>query len=958
MGECCSRWPEQWPRVQLQEASLIGALFDQTPSIKVLDNRVLTVRDVEYLRDPNLPQLRDEQITRSDYSPTGFKARITDPRLHRAGMANFMYQHDLVGQCLRTQSVDSGISLTLNDVARRPLFSVSNVGRSSDGRDDHGQAATRTFRYEHANLPGRPLGVFERVAGEPLRSAERFMYAENGPEEKARNLAGSVASHYDPVGRVQTTSKALGGATLCIQRRLLKNVDDEHTCVDWRGESSAVWESMLDDHSYSTRSRVDATGKELSTLDCVGNRQRVVYDVGGVLAAQWLTLEGSTEQTIVKAMLWSASGRKMHEVHGNHVETAYSYEPRTQRLMLVLTSRTATVGKVLQDLRYRYDPVGNVMGIGNAAEQTRFWRNQKVVPENQFRYDSLYQLVYASGREMANAGKQGIDLPPALAPLPGDDSAYTNYTRRYTYDTSGNLTQIQHSAPASDNSYVNIVTISPRSNRGVSAAVTTDPLDVEALFTAGGHQRQLFPGRHLDWTVLGELRAVSVDAPTMHGERYRYDADSQRVLKVSLQRQGTSEQLQRTLYLPGVELRTASVSGSVKESMQIVTVGEAGRAQVRVLRWKDGKPDGIDNDQIRWGYDNLVGSVGLEVDGDGNIISFEEYYPFGGTAIFAARSQVEADYKTVRYSGRERDATGLYYYGYRYYLPWVGRWLSVDPAGTLDGANLFMMVKNNPLGLKDSAGLSALSANFDLHRGDLVYGLHEQRENYLLDAFGENYQEGEYKNSIMDAYVDTVADFVLSELFPDMVWSDNISGKVLASEVRPGTDILHAFADKVPGAAVWSDHVAFAHSRPKYKIESIYNEVREAWGSSDYHSWDDNEVYPNLFAKRTSKLGVDVVAEGESRRIHFVLDDINISEVIGKDGEYGDSITSSELRALYRKKDAAKGKVHFYRDNQEVPAPWDSAPGLWSHYVPKPKMKQSNLAGSIGEVRASRRPSA
>ncbi|WP_390902819.1 RHS repeat-associated core domain-containing protein [Xenorhabdus bovienii] len=35
--------------------------------------------------------------------------------------------------------------------------------------------------------------------------------------------------------------------------------------------------------------------------------------------------------------------------------------------------------------------------------------------------------------------------------------------------------------------------------------------------------------------------------------------------------------------------------------------------------------------------------------------------------------------KTVRYSGKERDATGLYYYGYR-----TGRWLSPDPAGTVN----------------------------------------------------------------------------------------------------------------------------------------------------------------------------------------------------------------------------------------------------------------------------------
>ncbi|MHA1067257.1 RHS repeat-associated core domain-containing protein, partial [Enterobacter ludwigii] len=51
-----------------------------------------------------------------------------------------------------------------------------------------------------------------------------------------------------------------------------------------------------------------------------------------------------------------------------------------------------------------------------------------------------------------------------------------------------------------------------------------------------------------------------------------------------------------------------------------------------------------------------------------------------------------------------RDATGLYYYGYRYYQPWAGRWLSADPAGTVDGLNLFRMCRNNPQTMRDMNG--------------------------------------------------------------------------------------------------------------------------------------------------------------------------------------------------------------------------------------------------------------
>ena len=62
--------------------------------------------------------------------------------------------------------------------------------------------------------------------------------------------------------------------------------------------------------------------------------------------------------------------------------------------------------------------------------------------------------------------------------------------------------------------------------------------------------------------------------------------------------------------------------------------------------------------------------------------------------------------KIYRYSFKERDnATGLYYYGMRYYAPWLGRWLSPDPAGTIDGPNLYAFVRGNPITLMDIGGM-------------------------------------------------------------------------------------------------------------------------------------------------------------------------------------------------------------------------------------------------------------
>ncbi|WP_142341445.1 RHS repeat-associated core domain-containing protein, partial [Bacillus cereus] len=103
----------------------------------------------------------------------------------------------------------------------------------------------------------------------------------------------------------------------------------------------------------------------------------------------------------------------------------------------------------------------------------------------------------------------------------------------------------------------------------------------------------------------------------------------------------------------------------------------------------------------------------LESDDRGAIISQEVFHPFGTTAW----QNGELKYKYVRYSGKEHDATGLYYYGFRYYIPWLQRWASTDPAGYSDGLNIYRMVRNNPLTMRDALGLQAETGTYEADVG-------------------------------------------------------------------------------------------------------------------------------------------------------------------------------------------------------------------------------------------------
>jgi len=51
--------------------------------------------------------------------------------------------------------------------------------------------------------------------------------------------------------------------------------------------------------------------------------------------------------------------------------------------------------------------------------------------------------------------------------------------------------------------------------------------------------------------------------------------------------------------------------------------------------------------------------------------------------------------------------SGLILFGLRFYDPTTGRWISQDPAGLIDGPNLYAYLHNNPLGYLDRYGLAA-----------------------------------------------------------------------------------------------------------------------------------------------------------------------------------------------------------------------------------------------------------
>lgn len=119
---------------------------------------------------------------------------------------------------------------------------------------------------------------------------------------------------------------------------------------------------------------------------------------------------------------------------------------------------------------------------------------------------------------------------------------------------------------------------------------------------------------------------------------------------------------------------------------------------------------GIIEGAARWRYqlDNHLGSSNLEVNESAEVISYEEYHPYGSTAFHTAKGG-EVSAKRYRYTGKEKDSeTGLYYHGARYYAAWLGRWTAADPLGVARPGSvdttLYAYVEGNPVRFKDPTG--------------------------------------------------------------------------------------------------------------------------------------------------------------------------------------------------------------------------------------------------------------
>lgn len=611
------------------------------------------------------------------------------------GRTSISYYYDMQGNRLMQTGMDTGRRWNLNHTLGKPLISW----------DDRGHQFTNDY---DALL--RPTSLWVEEAGVNILF-HRTDYGESValPLAKAANLRGKITKEYQPHGITENKVFDFKGNLLS---RSFQLVEDYKNRVDWTNPASVA----LVNEVFLSAGEFDALNRATKIITphkqgTPSNELLPFYNEGSVLQNLDVKIRGAAETTFISNINYNAKRQRETIFYGNQTKTAYSYDPETFRLIRLFTTRNS--GAILQDIAYNFDPVGNITRIKDSAKADLFFDGELIKAVNKYEYDALYRLTKATGRKHAgqtDLNYNGVGNPPnyrnhpfgnAVSINPNDAQAFCNYTERYSYDRSGNLLEQRHTAKNS--SWTRTFEYDHGNNLSNHLTATTIGADTfHYNYDAHGNMSGLETVLNEVWDFLDQLRQVDLGGGGT--AYYVYDSSGNRMRKIIERPDGT---IKERIYLGAVEMyreydATATLTLE-RDTLSIMTDTQ----RIAMVDTPVIKPAGSAEMQlIRYQYHDQLDSSSIELDELANIISNEEYFPFGTTSFTTIDASREVAAKRYRYTAKERDEeSGLNYHGARYYAAWLCRWTKADPAGINAGLNLYIYVQNNPVMMNDPTGM-------------------------------------------------------------------------------------------------------------------------------------------------------------------------------------------------------------------------------------------------------------
>lgn len=629
---------------------------------------------------------------------------VTDAR----GNTVMQYKYDMLGNVVYQNSMDAGHRWLLTDISGNQLRTWDE--RNHEFRYFYDEAHRPLYSSVLGGDSSIPLDhIFDRIIyGESLLLPGRI----NEAAVQALNILGKPIKHFDTAGLMETAAYDFKGQPLVTTRRLFSKYKE---VANWTDANLLV---DLENDAFSFTTETDALGRITKQVTPDGTVIVPAYNETGLLTSETVTHIGPAITAVyIKDIDYNEKGQRTKIVYGNDVITRYYYDKETFLLTRLETKRQNN--DPLQDWYYTYDPVGNITEIEDKNIPVAFFDNQKITGTSEYTYDALYRLLQASGREN-NAGltfsaQDNWNDASFMQNLnPGDPVAMRNYTESFRYDSVGNILQMRHQSAG--NNWTRDYNYQANNNRllntQVAELIYQYPHHVQHGFLTAMPQLET-----MNWNfqeqLVSTIRQRRTDGGTAETTYYQYDGGGQRIRKITENQASPGaipSKKEERIYISGYELfKNHSGPDAALERVSLSLMDQGHRFVI--IETRNDIDDGTEKRLVRYQLHNHLGSASLELDENANPISYEEYHPFGTTAYLAKNSTIKAAGKRYRYTGMERDEeSGLEYHSARYYLPWLGRWLSSDPAGVASGLNLFEYARNNPVILTDSNGKTPKNA--------------------------------------------------------------------------------------------------------------------------------------------------------------------------------------------------------------------------------------------------------
>lgn len=662
-----------------------------TPSTLHFDTLGKPVLSVAH--NKNLVTDADEfYLIRVNLDIEGNLRRVTDAR----GNEVMQHKYNMLGDKVYQHSMDAGQRWLLINILSDPL-------RTWDERNHE-------FQYFYDTLHRPTQSLVLGGDGDTLLNHifDRTFYGETETNPELKNLRGQVIKHFDTGGVIETPEYDFKGQPKSITRKLFKGYKSVANWLD------ANLINDLEAESFTFTTETDALGRITRQTTPDGSIITPSYNEAGLLNAETVKHPHLANPTIyIRDIDYNEKGHRNKIIYGNNVISQFSYDKETFRLNRLETKRQNN--EPLQDWFYTFDPVGNITHIEDKSIPLVFFNNQKITGVSSYTYDALYRLVEATGREnnapIAFDSKDNWNDAACMQQLnPGDPLVMRNYTQIYRYDAVGNLQKMHHQAAG--NTWTRDYYYQASNNQLIYTKIGANTYNYphhlkHGFMIAMPHLEEV--GWNFKEELVKAIRQKRNDGGTPETTYYQYDGQGQRIRKLTENTANAGVmpvKKEERIYIANYELykkHSGSDAGLERTSLSLMD----NQHRFVMIETRNDVEDGTEKHLVRYQLHNHIGSTSLELDGSNNakVISYEEFHPFGTTSYQARNTTIKADAKRYRYTGMERDEeSGLEYHSARYYLPWLGRWVSADPGGVGDGINLYCYSGNRPVGSRDPTG--------------------------------------------------------------------------------------------------------------------------------------------------------------------------------------------------------------------------------------------------------------